>query len=112
MSEVLSRSGDLLGFDCPGCGFYHQVQVGHGPGPRWQRNGSMERPTFEPSILVTGVHRLTDEQYQRIVAGEKIEPKPLCCHSYVRDGRIQFLGDCSHEMAGQTVDLPPESAGG
>ena len=22
------------------------------------------------------------------------------------DGRIQFLGDCTHHLAGQTVDLP------
>jgi hypothetical protein len=23
-----------------------------------------------------------------------------------RPGRIQFLGDCTHALAGQTVDLP------
>ena len=28
------------------------------------------------------------------------------CHSFVTDGRIQFLGDCTHKLAGQTVDLP------
>jgi len=28
------------------------------------------------------------------------------CHSFVTDGRIQFLGDCTHNLAGQTVDLP------
>ena len=28
------------------------------------------------------------------------------CHSYVKDGQIQFLNDCSHVLAGQTVDLP------
>jgi hypothetical protein len=25
---------------------------------------------------------------------------------FVTDGRIQFLGDCTHALAGQTVDLP------
>ena len=25
---------------------------------------------------------------------------------FVVDGRIQFLGDCTHELAGQTVDIP------
>jgi hypothetical protein len=25
----------------------------------------------------------------------------------VTDGRIQFLGDCTHALAGQTVDLLP-----
>lgn len=28
------------------------------------------------------------------------------CHSFVRDGQIQYLGDCTHEYAGKTVDLP------
>ena len=29
------------------------------------------------------------------------------CHSFVTDGRIQFLSDSTHVLAGQTVDLPP-----
>jgi hypothetical protein len=28
------------------------------------------------------------------------------CHSFVTDGRIQFLGDCTHALANQTVELP------
>lgn len=32
--------------------------------------------------------------------------RPQVCHSYVTNGRIQYLGDCTHELAGQTVDLP------
>jgi hypothetical protein len=28
------------------------------------------------------------------------------CHSFVTDGRIQFLGDCTHALANQTFDLP------
>jgi hypothetical protein len=32
---------------------------------------------------------------------------PAVCHSFVTDGRIQLLGDCTHSMASQTVDLPP-----
>ena len=26
--------------------------------------------------------------------------------AFVRNGQIQFLSDCTHKMAGQTVDLP------
>ena len=35
------------------------------------------------------------------------------CHSFVTDGRIQFLGDCTHKLAGQTVNIPewPYAAG-
>jgi len=28
------------------------------------------------------------------------------CHSFVTDGQIQFLGDCTHKLAGRTVPLP------
>jgi hypothetical protein len=66
----------------------------------------MDAPTLTPSILVRGTVPVTDEQVARIMAGEKIEPVETICHSYVTDGKIQFLNDCTHELAGQTVDLP------
>lgn len=31
---------------------------------------------------------------------------PAVCHSFIRDGQIQFLSDCTHALAGQTVPLP------
>ena len=34
------------------------------------------------------------------------------CHSFVTDGRIQFLGDCTHDLAGHTVELPDLAAVG
>jgi hypothetical protein len=78
-------NGELYGYrlNCPGCNKPHVVGTG------WHFNGDMERPTFEPSVLVTGGG---DPTYR--------------CHSYVTGGRIQFLSDCSHALAGQTVDLP------
>lgn len=35
------------------------------------------------------------------------EPAFGPCHSFLHAGRWQFLGDSTHELAGQTVDLPP-----
>jgi hypothetical protein len=65
-------------------------------GAYWGFNGDLERPTFTPSIL------------SRTPRGEG---KPdFVCHSFVRDGRIQFLNDCTHALAGQTVDLPDVDA--
>lgn len=75
-------------FECPGCCCSHGVPV---EGPRaWGFNGDMDRPTLTPSLLVQSVD----------------ETGPTVCHSFVRDGRIQYLGDCTHDMKGQTVDLP------
>jgi hypothetical protein len=94
-------------FDCPGCGFLHQVNVAGSGTPVWGWNGSTDRPTFTPSVLVTGVQQLTEEEYAAYLRGEGLPaPRPFTCHSFVTDGRIQFLGDCTHALAGQTVDLP------
>jgi len=97
---------ELLIFECPGCECCHGVNVLPIPGkPCWGWNGDMDKPTFSPSIRVGGTVPITDEQAQRILSGEKIEPVPLICHSFVKDGNIEFLGDCTHKLAGKTVQL-------
>ena len=121
LSTILrSAQGGVLIFWCPGCKESHAIGTGDGPGPRWRWNGDATRPTFEPSIKVQGVRApsgrdvMTDEEeaeYDAIYArGGRAAVFAsrfgTCCHSFVRDGRIQFLDDCSHELAGQTVDLP------
>lgn len=90
------HGGQRLSFQCPGCDRPHAVAVGQGPGPRWGWNGSVDAPTFTPSVLVT---------YDGADAGMSGAP-PAVCHSFVIAGRIAFLGDCTHALAGQTVDLP------
>lgn len=81
-------SGDW-GFFCPGCKYGHSFRVGGDLSrPQWTWNGSFERPTFTPSLLVN-----KDYPAQR-------------CHLFMIDGRIQFLPDCHHSLAGQTVECP------
>lgn len=105
-------AGGGLAFWCPGCREVHVVQHGQGPGPRWVWNGDPIHPTFTPSVLVTGVKRLTDEQHAAWRRGEGLpEPVPSRCHTFVTDGRINYLSDCSHELAGQIVDMVPMPAG-
>lgn len=101
------ESNGSIYFDCPGCTFGHCLPIGGGVGPRWQWNGSLDKPTISPSILARGVERLTEEETAIILAGGNVAPRPSVCHSFVTDGRIQFLGDCTHALAGQTVDLQP-----
>ena len=76
-----------------------------GGGPNWTWNGSVDKPTFSPSVLCRATHRLTDEEYDRVMAGEVIEPRPLVCHCFVRDGVIEFLADCTHRFAGMKVAM-------
>ena len=101
LSAKLRQASDgMLLFWCPGCDGAHGVHVGEGPGPRWGYNGDAERPTFTPSILVRWpAHPNASEEF-------KEWRKERICHSFVTLGRIQFLADCTHHLAGQTVDIP------
>lgn len=104
---VRCAEGGLLMFWCPGCDEAHGPRIsGERPGALWTWNGDRERPTIQPSILVRGFVRVTDDQHARIMSGEKVEPVPFVCHSFVTDGQIQFLGDCTHALAGKTVPIP------
>lgn len=104
---------DGLAFWCPGCNEPHRIQHGVGNGPRWQWNGDVDKPTFSPSILVTNGHYLSGWNgdscwctYNKEHPDDKKKFKCTCCHSFITDGNIQFLNDCSHELAGKTVPLP------
>ena len=101
--------GRRVHFRCPGCNDVHGVTVDVPEG--WGWNGDLERPTFTPSILVHSRPTLINEDLEgdALTARSNITMTPQC-HSFVTDGRIQFLGDCTHELAGQTVDLPEWSA--
>lgn len=114
-SKILrDAEGGRLIFWCPGCSGNHGVSVGEGPGPRWGWNGSVDKPTFTPSILVqstdfTAKGRADYEAWRN--AGfpphpREFESAETVCHSFVTDGRIHFLSDSTHLLAGQTVDLP------
>jgi hypothetical protein len=98
-----------VAFMCPGCRELHQVRVSGEGRPMWTWNGLHEAPTFSPSVLVQGVQTVKDADGEWTgdwVLGPDGKPLPQVCHSFVTDGRIQFLSDCSHQLAGQTVDLP------
>jgi hypothetical protein len=70
-------------FNCPGCQEVHCID------DSWQFNHNYENPTIQPSILVNG------------------NPQYHCPgHSFVKDGKIQFLSDCEHDLKDTIVDLP------
>lgn len=112
LSAVLRGvEGNGLMFWCPGCDGAHVIYHGEGHGPRWGWNGNADRPTFTPSILIQWDQWVppatTQEMAARINSGEIVQTKEQrICHSFVTDGRIRFLSDCTHPLAGQTVDLP------
>jgi hypothetical protein len=107
-SEVNPEIPAIIGKDrwyifCPGC--YLDRKEKHPDDPRtWMNgalhcfsenihrfNGDVESPTLYPSLL-NSYHYGEDR-------------KAYICHSFVTDGRIQFLSDCTHPLANQTVEL-------
>lgn len=102
--------GGRKAFWCPGCKEMHQLTVG---GTGWQWNGSYDKPTFMPSIKVTYGHPKGHTNDNPAPLGfPKRKDRPdlwveEVCHSYVRDGKIQFLADCTHVLKNQTVELLP-----
>jgi hypothetical protein len=69
---------------CPGCKCMHTIAL-KSEGGNHDFNMNLDRPTVSPSVLYSS--------------------HPVC-HSFIKDGMIQFLSDCEHELAGQTVELP------
>lgn len=113
-------AGGGLTFWCQGCKKAHTVWVGAGVGERWTWNGDVEKPVFGPSVLVTydslseaGQQRCRDfhAQHGRYPTVQEV-PWDVHnrCHTFVgcngaQPGEIIFLGDCTHELAGQTLPL-------
>lgn len=98
-------AGDCVTFLCPGCDDHHTVPVP--PHPRaWAWNGSVELPTLTPSLMVQSGHYAPSwKPGDACWCGKDYGFQCYRCHSFVSDGRIQFLPDCTHALAGQTVDL-------
>lgn len=85
----LKKSSDNINrfvFWCPGCDSAHQIDN------TWGFNDDLNHPTFSPSYLTKWREGKNREQRK--------------CHSFITDGNIRFLGDCTHELAGQTVEIP------
>lgn len=98
--KVLGKVKDssIALFYCPGCEEAHQIDTA-----KWEFNGDYEKPTFSPSYLTWNDPNPN--------ADPKYDPKGkyrngFRCHSFIKNGNIEYLSDCSHKLAGQTVKLP------
>jgi hypothetical protein len=112
MAKLRRLEGGRVVFLCPGCGERHALPV-EGSGSVWQWNGSLDSPTFKPSILDRSGHYVPGYEsstcwctYNREHEDKPAPFKCHVCHSFVTDGKIQFLPDSTHALAGQTVPIP------
>lgn len=86
MSDILRKTSAGYWHWCPGCECVHILPTNRG----WTFSDNLENLTCAPSFIHSWVHGVEGN----------------VCHYFLRDGCLQFLGDCSHKLAGQTVRLP------
>ena len=75
-------------FWCPGCDMWHRYTTKrgstdtNGKPPEWRYNGNPQLPTFEPSLLYTGL-----------------------CHLRLTNGVLHFYSNSKHRLKGQHIAL-------
>lgn len=77
---------DQYAYFCKGCGYEHVFGL-KSEGGHHDFNMDLDKPTVSPSLL------------------QNFDPKNIC-HSFMKDGFIQYLGDCHHDLKNQTIELP------
>lgn len=97
---TMHGTGECLGLRvhlwCPGCQQLHAPTFrcpehgGPATGPVWDGDPHSDPFSMEPSLMVHGAR-----------------PDVETCHSFIRNGQWEFLSDCQHGLAGQTVPLEP-----
>lgn len=102
ISAFLRRAVSGHSHWCPGCGEMHLIP------DTWTFNGNVDAPTFSPSVKITGKQRVIVNgewtgEWVRDASGNAVD---CCCHYILTAGRLQFCGDSTHALSGQTVDLP------
>jgi hypothetical protein len=94
--------GDHAFIYCVGCRGHHSLRIRMPEKPTeqeladlknnvhglWTFNGDLEKPTFRASLLIG-----------KSWPGHR-------CHSFITEGKIQYLDDCDHELKGKTISLP------
>lgn len=87
---------------CPACQEMHAFAVDKPfrNGAQWTFDGNLDAPTFSPSMNIRTGPRPT------VPVGRLDAGKIDVCHYFLKAGRLQYLGDCTHAMSGQTVPLP------
>lgn len=79
----LTNKGNALYF-CTACDCNHMVTFSREP--VWNWNGDAIKPTLQPSVRV----RFGDGRV---------------CHHNVSAGQFEYLPDCTHALAGQTIPM-------
>lgn len=88
-------------FFCKGCGYDHYIwtKAEEKGKPEWKFNEDLDKPTFTPSVHIT-----TGSFAQKGFV-DPPEIPPTRCHFFITNGMIRYLGDCTHNLKNQTIQL-------
>jgi hypothetical protein len=91
-----------FGHWCPACEEMHVFSVGapNTSGAKWSFDGNVASPTFAPSMNIRTGPRPT------VPVGRPDAGKIDVCHYFLKAGRDEYCGDCTHALRAQTVPLP------
>ncbi len=87
---ILNNPGKYV-FYCPGCEANHIINTDPKVNPFHTLTGTLAKPTIRASVM----------------SNPSNVKNKVRCHSFVTDGKIEFLSDCTHHLTGQTIDLSP-----
>lgn len=80
------KDPNYLVFYCPGCKRVHVIDAS-----KWNVSGSdKEHVTITPSILVNG---------------DLSNPSVPRCHMFIKNGVMEYLSDCTHELKGKNIPM-------
>lgn len=95
MKAFYDKENGYLSYKCHNC-FMHAIPVGASGSKNWNWNGDLEKPTITPSVK----HFYPESAYK-----EHPGLPPFCCHYVITDGIINYCPDCTHDKAGQSLEL-------
>ncbi len=96
--QLRATAGGGIAHWCPACKSMHifAIAIPLPNGARWQFDGNLVAPTFNPSMNIRW--------------GKFVDPKCHLrggvCHYVITKGKIQYQGDCTHAMRNVTIPLP------
>lgn len=94
---------------CPACDQVHSyttLSTPEYPCLTWEFNRDPEAPTFRPSMLIRYNRPKGHTNSNPAPLGWQGENEQVVCHYFITAGKIEYQSDCTHALAGQTVDLP------
>ncbi len=92
--ETNLGTGEYL-IDCIACKCSHSLatKAPNVDNAQWSFNGDLDSPTFHPSLVVK--IRPADGSLKK-------------CHSIIKNGKMEYLMDSTHDLSGHIVDLPEQ----